>query len=146
MRAKLGLTGLLAALALAGLPGVSSAGWCSGLTVGLRPHSEAPAATAEAPKAAKASGEARFVLVCHSCRRGSGYYSGYGAYYSGYGGYYSGYSSYYFYPSYSSSYYYPGYGSYYAGYSSYYPSYSYYASVGCYPPGCGGWSPCGCGF
>lgn len=126
MKAKLTLAGLLAMLALACLPGTSSAGWCTALTAGLRPPPEALDAS-EAPKADKARGEAVFQLACRSCRRGySNYYSGYGAYYSGY-----------------SSYYYPSY-SYYAGYGSYYPSSSYYLSASYYPAGCGGWSPCGC--
>jgi hypothetical protein len=127
MRAKFGLAGLLAALAVAGLPAVSSAGWCGALTAGLRPP-DAPDA-AEVRMADKTSREAVFKLACHSCQRGyGGYYSGYGAYYPGYGSYYSGYGTY-------SS----GYGSY------YYPRYSYSAGYGSYyPPGCGGWSPCGC--
>src|SRR4051794_36334919 len=101
MRVKFGLAGLLAALALAGLPGVASAGWSTALTVGLRPPPEAP--EAEAPKAGKANGDEVFQLTCRRCRRGcSNYSSGYAAYSSGYGAYSSGYSSYYFYPSYSS--------------------------------------------
>jgi hypothetical protein len=131
MRAKLGSAGLLAALAVAALPGVSSAGWCAGLTLGFRPHPEAQAA--QAPKSGK-SGDSVFKLTCHSCRRGySNYYSGYGAYYYGYGSYYPSYSYYAGYSSYYPSYYYAGYG-----------SYSYYPSLSCYPSGCGGWSPCGC--
>lgn len=129
MSAKLGLAGMLAALAVAGLPGVSSAGWCTALTAGLRPP-EAPGA-AEAPEDGKVSGDGVFKLACRSCRGGGNYY-GYGSYYPSYG-YYSGYASYY-----------PTYG-YYAAYSSYYPAYSYYPSVSYYPAGCGGWSPCGCG-
>jgi hypothetical protein len=137
MRVKLGLTGLLAALLVAALPGASSAGWCSALTAGSR-SANAPAgvsAEAQARGADTASSDSVFKLACNRCGR-----CGYGSYYPGYSGYYSGYASYYpgfgsYYSGYGS--YYSLYGSYYSGYGSYYPSYSYYS-------GCNGCSPCGC--
>jgi hypothetical protein len=118
MKAKLVLSVLLAAMALAGMPGASSAGWCSALTVGCRPVyiPEGPSAEAPTREASEESRDSVFKLTCHRCHRRS--YCCYPSY-----SYYSAYSSYpccRYYPSYS---YYPSYG-YSTGYS-YYPSVTY---------------------
>jgi hypothetical protein len=126
MMAKLGLSGLLAAMVVAAAPGASSAGWGSVLTSDYRSAftQDSGAAEVASREAGEASGDSVFKLTCSSCGR-----CGYGCCYPAYGscypscGYYSGYGSY------------GGYG-YYSGYS-YYPSVSYY-------PGCNSCSPCGC--
>jgi hypothetical protein len=102
------LSGLLAALVVAGVPGASPAGWGSAFTAAY--HSAYPpdgaSAEARAREAGEASGDSVFRLACHSCGR-----CGYGTYY----------------PAYRS--YYPSYG--------YYPGVSYYSGCnGCYPCGC----------
>ena len=79
MRVKLGLTGLLAALLVAGIPGASSAGSCTAFTAGYR-SAEAPvdiSAEAQAKGADRASGDSVFKLACNSCGN-----CGYGSYYS----------------------------------------------------------------
>jgi hypothetical protein len=115
MKAKHILSVLLAALALAGMPGASSAGWSSALTSGCRAVYAPEGAPAEAPtrEAGEASSDSVFKLTCHRCGR------------CGYRGCYPAYSR--CYPGYS---YYPSYG--YRYYPSYYPSYSYYPRVSCY--------------
>jgi hypothetical protein len=109
MKAKLVLFVLLAALALAGMPGASSAGRSSALTVGCRPV-DAPEVTS-AKEAGEESGDSVFKLTCHRCRRRR--YCCYPTY--------SSYPCCRYYPSYSC---YPSYG-YSTGYS-YYPGVTYY--------------------
>jgi hypothetical protein len=115
MKAKFVLSVLLAALALAGMHGASSAGWCSGLTNGYRAVYAPEGAPAEARtrEAGEASSASVFKLTCHRCRhRGSSCYPAYSSCYPCCSRYYPRYS------------YYPSYGDY-AGYS-YYPSVTYY--------------------
>jgi hypothetical protein len=90
MKAKLGVAGLLAALVVAGMPGVSAAGWGSALTCGYHTAyaPDAVSAAAQVKEVGEAGGDSVFKLTCHSCG-----HCGYGSYYPAYS-YYPSYSSY----------------------------------------------------
>ncbi len=132
MKAKFGLAGLLAALVVAGLPGLSEAGWCSALTTGL--HVTTPserAAVATKATASDASEDSVFKLTCFSCGGG-----GSSSFYGGSSSFYGNSAS--WYPSTS---WYPG--SSWGWGTSFYPSTSFSPTWSSCSP-CNSCSPCSC--